>query len=266
MNKPIVCYLYTSFDKIESFNNFIINYKKFPSGLKHKLVICFKLLNEDKINHLLKIIKNIDFITYIDPIKKNDYDFGSYKRVAEVYPENQILFLNSHSYPICHDWLLKLINNSGENTLIGTSASNESILDSLKLKKNYKFFSYLFKKIIFKRRFNNFPNPHIRTSSFLIKGQIFLNYMSNRKINNKIDAWTIESGKDSLTNYFKNNNYFNYVVNSDGEKFTEENWKSSEIYNYFKQSKSIISDKHTRKYESLNENDKLISRRRVWGE
>ncbi len=66
MNKPIVCYLYTSFDKIESFNNFIINYKKFPSGLKHKLVICFKLLNEDKINHLLKIIKNIDFITYID--------------------------------------------------------------------------------------------------------------------------------------------------------------------------------------------------------
>ena len=35
MNKPIVCYLYISFDKIESLNNFIINYKKFSSGLEH---------------------------------------------------------------------------------------------------------------------------------------------------------------------------------------------------------------------------------------
>ena len=42
--------------------------------------------------------------------------------------------LNSHSYPICENWLLKLMKYSNEKTLIATSASNESILDSIKLK------------------------------------------------------------------------------------------------------------------------------------
>ena len=68
-----------------------------------------------------------------------------------------------------------------------------------------------------------------------------------------------------MTNHFKKKNFNIYVVNSDGNKFDENNWKSSETYNYFKKSKSIISDKHTRKYEALNEEDKLISRLKVWG-
>ena len=66
-------------------------------------------------------------------------------------------------------------------------------------------------------------------------------------------------------NFFKIKNYNVYLVNADGEKFIEENWKLGETYNYFKQSKSIISDKHSRKYDALNDNDKQISRKRVWG-
>jgi hypothetical protein len=90
--------------------------------------------------------------------------------------------------------------------------------------------------------------------------------MLDKKINNKFDAWKLESGKDSLTNYFKDNNYGIYVVNSDGNKFDENKWKLSETYNYLNHSKSVISDKHTRKYDKLNTNQKLISRTNVWGE
>ena len=149
-------------------------------------------------------------------------------------------------------------------TLIGTSASNESLVDSIALKKNYKIISYWLKKIIYKKFFKGFPNPHIRTSSFLINSQIFLDYMANKKTNTKLDVWKLESGIGSLTNYFKNKNYNIYVINSDGNKFEEKDWKLSETYNYYEKSKLIISDKHTRKYDELNENDKLISRRKVW--
>ena len=134
-NIPIVCYLFTCFDEISSLKEFIKNYKKYSSGINHKLIICFKLLDRSKINDLVNIIININFTPYIDPVKINDFDFGTYKRVAENYPLNQILFLNSHSYPICDNWLSKLVKYSNYNTLIGTSASNESILDSIKLKK-----------------------------------------------------------------------------------------------------------------------------------
>ena len=43
--------------------------------------------------------------------------------------------MNSHSYPICQEWLKKLMKFYDQNTLIGTSASNESLLDSIILKK-----------------------------------------------------------------------------------------------------------------------------------
>ena len=263
--KPIVCYLFTFFDENISLKNFIENYQKYVSGIEHELVICFKLLNSDRINELQTFTNDVKYTSFIDPFKINDFDFGSYKRIAENYPNKQILFLNSHSYPICDNWLFKLINSADNETLIGTSASNESIIDSLILKKKYKIFSYIYKKIYLKKRFKSFPNPHIRTSSFLINSAKFLDYMNDKKILSKEDAWEIESGKKSLFNYFKDNNYKVYVVNSDGDKFIENDWKLSETYNYLKHSKTIISDKHTRKYETLNESDKLKSRKKVWG-
>ena len=49
IKKILVVYLYTSFDDIRSFSNFIKNYKKFKSGQIHKLLVCYKLLNKRKI-------------------------------------------------------------------------------------------------------------------------------------------------------------------------------------------------------------------------
>ena len=56
-----------------------------------------------------------------------------------------------------------------------------------------------------------------------------------------------------------------FVVNCDGEKFEENQWKFSETYNFLKYDKSIISDKHTRKYLKLNNNEKNNARLDVWG-
>ena len=263
--KILVSYLFTRFDEEVALENFKKNYLKYKSGHNHDLLICFKLLDNEKIQHIKKKLDNLDYILFVDYEIKNDYDFGSYKRIAQKYYDRDIFFLNSHSYPICDNWLNKLIKFKDDITLIGTSASCESLVDSLVLKRRYKIISHLIKKIIYKRFFKRFPNPHVRTSSFLINGKIFLDYMSNKKTNTKLDAWKLESGKESLTNYFKNKNYSIYIINNDGNKFEEKDWKLSETYNYFNQSKSIISDKHTRKYESLDDKEKFTSRMNVWG-
>jgi hypothetical protein len=263
--KPIVCYLFTKFDDDNSLFTFIENYLNYKSGFDHDLIISFKLINMSRLKNLSKRLNNINYQEFLDPVTKNDFDFGTYKRVSENFMDRDILFMSSHSYPICHNWLNKLMKYKEENTLIGTSASNESLYSSIKLKKVYKIFSYLIKKYKFKKNFLNFPNPHIRTSSFLIKGEFFFDFMKNKKIDNKIDAWQIESGFNGLTNYFRKNNFNIYVVNSDGEKFIENQWKFSETYNFLKQNKSIISDKHTRKYLLLNSKDKKISQTISWG-
>jgi len=265
MSNIIVCYLFTKFDTSNSIDQFINHYTEFNAGVNHKLLILYKMLDSESIKFCETKLKNIPHTKYVDTTEKNDFDFGSYKRVAQLHQDKRILFLNSHSYPICNNWLSMMISNSDSKTLIGTSASNESILDAVKLKKKYKIFSHLLKKIILKKKFNSFPNPHVRTSSFLIYGQLLLDYMINKKVNNKENAWEIESGKKSLSNYFKYKNYPIYIVNSDGKKFTEVDWMYSETYCYSKQLKSIISDKHTRKYLSLSEKDKALSQTKVWG-
>ena len=263
--KTLVVYLYTKFDNINSLINFKLNYLKFDSGYSHDLLICFKLLTKNDLKLTKKQLNGINYISFIDDEKKNDYDFGSYKRVAQKYKERDIFFINSHSYPICEKWLQKLMKYKDDNTLIGTSASNESLINSISLKKPYKIFSYLFKKLRLKKFFNSFPNPHIRTSSFLIKGQLLLDYMINKEINNKEDTWRIESGKDSLTNYFEINKFDFFIVNSDGHKFEKNQWMLSETFNYLEQAKSIISDKHTRKYLSLSKKDKYQNQIKTWG-
>ena len=94
---------------------------------------------------------------------------------------------------------------------------------------------------------------------------MFLKYIQNKKLRNKEDTLIIESGKNSLTNYLKNKKIKILVVNSDGEKFEESDWKYSETYNFIKHDKSIISDKHSRKFLNLNNNERNVSRLKVWG-
>ena len=266
MNKKIlVCYLFTSFDNKQSFTNFLRYYKINTAGINHTLLICFKLLNKQKILFFRNKLRSIKYIEFIDPVLFNDFDFGSYKRVSEKYRSHTIFFLNSHSYPLKKNWLKKLLYYYKEKTLIGTSASYESLLTSLKFKKIYKIISFLIRLIRYKKKFKTFPNPHIRTSSFLIKGEDFISFIKNKKITNKEDAWFTESGLNGLTNYFKRKKYDIFVINSDGLKFTENNWMLSETYNYSKQSKSLISDKHTRKYLKLSNQKRLSASHTSWG-
>ena len=266
-SEKIVCYLFTTFDTQKTLNDFINNYKKYKAGARHKLIICLKLFKRNEIIKLRKKLKTLKHIEFIDTCTHNDWDFGSYKRVAKLYYDKDILFLSSHSYPRCNNWLKKLFIFKNKNTVIAPTASNESLIDSIKLKnKFYKIIRYLIRKKRFKNNFNEFPNPHFRTSSFLINSKIFYNFIKNKIIRNKEDTLIIEAGKNGLTNYLKNKKIKIYVVNSDGKKFDENNWKYSETYNFKKKDKSIISDKHTRKYLKLNYNDKIIDRLRVWGD
>ena len=265
-SEKIVCYLFTTFDTQKTLNDFINNYKKYKAGTRHKLIICLKLFKQNEIIKIRKKLKILKYVEFIDSCTNNDWDFGSYKRVAKLYYDKDILFLSSHSYPKCNNWLKKLFIFKNKNTVIAPTASNESLVDSIKLKnKFYKIIRYLIRKKRFKNNFEEFPNPHFRTSSFLINSKIFYNFIKNKKIRNKEDTLIIEAGKNGLTNYLKNKKIKIYVVNSDGKKFIEKNWMLSETYHYKTQSKCLISDKHSRKYDQMNNLERIKSQKIVWG-
>ena len=65
--------------------------------------------------------------------------------------------------------------------------------------------------------------------------------------------------------FSKKKNYDIFVINADGERFLEHNWKKSETYCYKNQTKTIISDKHTRKYLLSNKIERGDIQFKVWG-
>lgn len=260
----LVVYLFTGFDKTSYLRKFIKYYKKYKSGHRHKLLISYKLIELKQIKKLRKILGKIKHIEFIDHFKKNDFDFGSYGRIAKKYNKKIIFFMNSHSYPIKKNWLKIIMKFHKNKTIIGSTGSYESIFTSLKIKKIFKIFKHIKNYSKYKKHFYSFPNPHLRTTSFLIKGKDYILFNKNRNYETKEEAWFSESGKNGLTNFFKKKGYKILIANSDSKSFNEDNWINSETYCSKKQSKLLISDNHTRKYEKLSKINKKIAEYRVW--
>ncbi len=260
----LIVYLFTKFDKLSYLKKFLKQYKKYKPGYRHKLLICLKLIHNNKIKNIRNILNRFKYLEFIDPVKQNDFDFGSYGRVAKRFKNKIIFFMNSHSYPIKKNWLKTMLKFYKNKTILSSSASNESILTALKLKKIFKIFNYIKKYSKFKKKFFPFPNPHIRTANFLISSKDFLLFNRNRNYKSKEDAWFSESGKNGITNFFKNRGYKLLVVNSDSRSFDEKNWVKSDTYYSNKQNKLLISDRHTRKYEKLSMKEKKKMQEKVW--
>ena len=264
-NKVIIAYLYTKFDIIENLLNFINFYKKNQPGYNHELLICYKLLDNDEIDKLRNITKKISHIEFIDDCKVNDYDFGSYQRIAKKYLNFPIFFMLGHSYPVSPNWLYKIMSHFQPNTLIGSSGSFESIFSSFKNKKKIRLILNLKEYFFLKKNFKEFPNPHLRTINFILYGRDYLEFINNKSLNNKKDAWICESGFNGMTNFFMKNGFKILIVNSEKKAFSLKEFKSSVTYCFKDQSKQLFSDKHSRKYEALTLDDKLNVSKKVWG-
>ena len=88
----IIIYLSTKYSKICDLNRFLRFYKKFKAGSKHKLIICFKQLSKKELTRRLRLIKKIDY--FIDPANVNDHEWGTLKRICQIYNKSYIFFMN----------------------------------------------------------------------------------------------------------------------------------------------------------------------------
>lgn len=232
-------------------------------------LIYLKLLKGKKLKETISIINKYkkSKIIYIDPCKLNDYDFGSYYRIALKYSDYQILFLNSHSAPEKKDWLKIISKFANKKTLIGSTASFSSFAsNSFFRHKNENYLTFLKKILLSNFYFSKFPNPHIRTSNFMLYGNEFLKFMENNKITmNKFDTHIIESGKRGLTNYFLKKGFGIFIVNSDSKKFKLNLTFKSQTFCTNNQNKLLISDKHSRLFNDYNFIEKKKMMKRVWG-
>ena len=264
-NKFLVLYVFSKYDDIERLREFVKSYKKHDLGFPHNLLICYKLLDDEKLQLCRIITSSIKHEEFVDLHKINDFEFKTMERAIKPYKDHLILFLISHC---CFekDNILKIINDIyKEKTFIGFSGSNESMFSSLKFKKVWKIFKYLKEYFFFRKNFNKFPNPHIRLPSFVLKQEDFLEFITDKIYLNKKDAWITESGKLSMTNFFLELKYDVFIVDFMGKKYDLSKMKNSMTFCNDRSSNILISDRHTRNFKSLSQILKDKMTKRVWG-
>jgi hypothetical protein len=118
-----------------------------------------------------------------------------------------------------------------------------------------------------KDNFNLFPNPHVRTTGFIIKRDIFNGVTKNIKnFRNKMDAYKFESGKKNLTKEILELGLKVLIINSEFKLFEINDWKRSKTFRQFNQEKLLIMDKISSNYEKMSDNLKFIKTIQTWGD
>lgn len=265
--KPIVAYLAYEPYGVNLLKKFLKSYNSYKSGYPHDLLICFKEFNKKKLSLWSSFISN-KFIKFHDQHNVNDFDVGSYFRIAEKFPNRLILFLNSFAKPSANHWLKIFIENYNKKSIIGAHgvyASLSSIFFKFQIKNIGKLQSTWFGLHHFLRS-PLFPNPHIRTSNFLINSSDFLSLKVDRKkFNKKIVTNYFESGRNSISNQLRKKGFDLYVVNSDGKKFSINDWPKSDTFALGNQDKLIITDNRTDLYHNLSYQKKIKMQKIYWG-
>ena len=265
--KPLVAYIAYEPYGIEYLEKFIKCYEKFNSGYEHDLLICFKQFDDRKISQWEQKIK-IDYLKFDDSGQDNDFDIGSYFRIAEKYPNRYILFLDTHTRPNTNNWLKIFTNHYQRKSIVGATASYASLSSqflNFYYTQHTKFqqLRWGLKHLI---NVKLFPNPHIRTTGFFMKASDLLSLKFDRsKFIKKIETNYFEGGRNGLSNISVKNGFELLLVNSDDKVFKVKDWTKSQTFSIENQEKLILIDNRTEEYSNSSDKEKLKRTKFCWG-
>ncbi|NOX40030.1 MAG: hypothetical protein GXP05_05820 [Alphaproteobacteria bacterium] len=110
-----------------------------------------------------------------------------------------------------------------------------------------------------------FPNPHIRTTAFLVDRMRFLEAYGDERFT-KRDSYLMESGPDSLTNMYLASGDPVLVLDNKGQLFEPKDWATSKTYRSANQENLLVGDLKTFRFHYLTRRRRLDISGRCWGE
>ncbi len=113
--------------------------------------------------------------------------------------------------------------------------------------------------------FARFPAPHIRTNGLMVEAEV-LRRVTIPRLERKIDAYRLESGRKSLTAQIEGMGLTAAVVGRDGRAFAPDQWPASRTLWQGEQENLLIADNRTEDYELGDADARAALSRYAWGE
>lgn len=260
--------------------SFLESYRLFHSGYDHDLIIIFNgtsLVSQEVVNEFVGLLDRYG-VRYSALYYERGQDVWVYKQAARSMQYDYLLFLNTYSILLADNWLKFYVDSySNDVGLIGATASMSSykvavtrdifrnFRSPVGLKVKFQQLKYLIKlHLLYGTKFSGFPNPHIRTTGFFIRTDLF-NSLKMKPVKDKHGAYFFENGNSSMTRQVKAKGLKCCIVDKHGKLWQENDWHKSATFWAANQENLLISDNQTRKYQSASEMVKKQLVYDAWG-
>jgi hypothetical protein len=183
-------------------------------------------------------------------------DLDAYRAAGQRLEAEALLFLNTHSEILADGWLGFLaaaLMRDGVG-LAGATGSLESALSAAPRPL----------KPFLRRRWPQFPNPHLRTNAFMLRRSLMLS-LDWPPSASKRQALALESGRHSITRQVWDRGLEVVVVDRDGRSYRREQWMESRTFRSGNQEKLLVADNRTRQYATASARRRVELSRYAWG-
>ncbi|MET4036906.1 MULTISPECIES: hypothetical protein [unclassified Bradyrhizobium] len=261
-------------------HRFLESYRGHPAGRDHDLTVVFKGFPD---RETLARAQSLFAGVPINALEVDDqgFDVGSYVKAAKLVPNCRLLFLNTFSQILAHNWLEHFDRalDSPEIGVVGATGSwaantagpeatmvflvrrmlglpaqlHQSVEhvppdgDKARTGRGGAARLYLAAPLDYAvryYRFGRFPNPHLRTNAFMMERDRFL-ALDLPSFTSKSDTYGFESGRRSMTKQILTQGLQPAVVDRLGRVYRIPEWKLSSTFRVGEQDNLVVADNRT---------------------
>jgi hypothetical protein len=266
---------------ISALKDFLNAYRVFPAGCPHELIVITKgwsgVEGQDQLEPILRA-----HAARVVALPDDGFDWGAYIRLVPHLSQEWLCFLNTYSRPRVAGWLNLMrmaAETSGMDTgAVGATGSWETLAPvfpqpSVRSAYNtpliyplmlvYNTARFLMNIPVFRA----FPNPHLRTNAFIVRRELFLDFVATQKFpRSKRDVAIMESGRTGFTAYLYNRSLKVLVTGADGKAYEREQWIDSRTFRVHGQPNLLVADNHTIAYDNAHLSAKRALEIQAWGQ
>ncbi len=256
---------------------FLRSYHHHPAGAKHQLIV---VLNGAERNEPVNadggsaggealrtslLAELGDYEHRLIELERPMLDLPAYGLAARQLEHERVCFLNSYSTIVADDWLGQLSQalDDANVGVAGATGSWESQAEWIRGKPVYWLYQLAMLPRA-RRDYPRFPNPHIRTTAFMLDRTLLLETGFERATD-KRDTYLLESGPHSFTRQITERGLRPVVVGRDSRAYDIEEWAASATYRAGGQRNLLIADNRTRDWERASPRLRRQLSRDAWG-
>lgn len=251
----------------EPLRAFLRSYRAHPAGAEHELVV---LLNGagTKAGPLSRkdlLAELGDTAHRLIDLERPLTDLAAYGQAAMRLEHEWLCFVNSYGVILTDGWLGQLAHAAGQPG-VGIAGATGSWESQAEWRRGQPtgWLRQLSAVRAARRDYPRFPNPHIRTTAFLLRRQAVLELGLDKAVDKRA-AYLLESAHNGITRRLGERGLRAVVVGRDGRVYEVDEWPLSRTYRSGGQDNLLVADNRTTDWQEASPRIRRQLSRDAWG-